>query len=303
MSKFCSGKKLVANWRKGVVVSLLLSSAFVGLHLKSNAVKYSIGNTSLPPASQRLVSLAPSLTETMCCLGLQNRLAAISSCDDYPPEILHLPRLDNLHPDWEYLLALEPQAVLVEDTICNDALKKRLHSLGLPIVNVKTEYLSDLPRNLTYLGQQLGCSKNAEQVRRELEQELLLFTKKSQTLRYHPRVFVDVYHSPLITAGSPSLMQELLELAGGNNIFADLSQSYPTVSAEELLQRDPDIVILTSLSADEAQGHPLLAKLRAVQNKHILVIDPNLVHRPTPRSLQGVHIMQDYFERWNEEQR
>ncbi len=247
---------------------------------------------------KRLISLAPSITETIYDLGLGSRLIAATANDDYPPEVKQLPQIGDINVNWEALLSLKPDAVIVEEELCSDSQRQQLKHLGLPVVSVRTKYLRDLPTTLPALGKQLGCPELAETLKQEILGEINRFQAESEQLPLHPNVYIDVYHNTLMSAGKPSLLNELIELAGGTNIYGDLNKDYPTVSAEDLITRTPQIVVLTSLTLKEAQSHPLLGKLTAIQNGEAIEIDPSLLMRPTKRSLQGVKILHDYFTRW-----
>ena len=249
-----------------------------------------------PPA--RLISLVPSLTETACDLGLADNLAAITANDDYPPEILHLPKVGDMNPDYEYLIALQPDAILIDTSITNAQIQSRLKQLGLPVVETHIEYLDDLVRELPHLGEALNCRASALALQQEVQKALHQARQRAQALPRRPRVYIDVYNNPLLTAGKPSLLNELLEIAGGENIYADIDKAYPNISAEDLIVRRPDIVLLTSMSAEAARKHPQFSKIDAVKEGIILEMPSSLMQRPTKRSLQSIEIMQNYFEDW-----
>ncbi|MDO5296128.1 MAG: helical backbone metal receptor [bacterium] len=246
----------------------------------------------------RIVSLVPSLTETVCDLGLAAQLQGITANDDYPPDILGLPKVGDMNPDYEFIVALHPDAVLTDTTITNEHIRSRLKSLGLPVIETHIEYLRDLPHELPHLGEALRCSAQAQTLTNEIQTAIATAKKRADALPRRPRVYIDVYNNPLLTAGKPSLLHELLEIAGGENVYADIDKAYPNISAEDLLIRQPDIMLLTSLSAAEVKKHPQLSKIQAVQQGNILEMPSSLMQRPTKRSLQSIEIMQNYFEEW-----
>ncbi|MBQ7567493.1 ABC transporter substrate-binding protein [bacterium] len=256
--------------------------------------------TAKTPSKQpeRIVSLTPSLTETVCDLGLTSALVAITANDDYPPEILKLPKVGDMNPDYEYIVSLHPDAVLTEASITSPGTKQRLEQLGLPIIEVRIEYLRDLCQQLPTLGALLHCPVQAQSLQNEIASAIAKAQQRANNLPRHPKVYLEVYSNPLMTAGKPSLLNELLEIAGGCNVYGDMQKPYPTVSAEDLIIRSPDIVLLTSMSSDEAHQHPLLSRLDAVKQNRILEMPPSLMQRPTKRSLQSIGMMLDYFEAW-----
>ncbi len=299
----------VKAWAKLSRTALIIISALCALLLFTSACTNNRPTSSADAAAsashsaasqtpQRLISLAPSLTETIYDLGIGNRLIAATANDDYPPEVKQLPQIGDINVNWEALLSLKPDAVIIEKEFCSDSQLKQLKHLGLPVVSVRTKYLRDLQTTLPALGKQLGCPEQAEALKQEILGEMNRIQAESEQLPLHPSVYIDVYHNTLMSAGKPSLLNELVELAGGTNVYGDLNKDYPTVSAEDMITRNPQVVVLTSLTLKEAQSHPLLSKLPAIQNGDAIEVNPSLLMRPTKRSLQGVKIIHDYFTRW-----
>ena len=263
----------------------------------TDRVPASSSATPLPQAA-RLISITPSLTETICDLGLTSQLVARTANDDYPPEILGLPQIGDIQPNYEAMVALHPDAVLLDTMATSESLRQRLDSLGFRVISTRIDTLNDLSQQLPYLGQQLGCQSEALALQQRVKQALAALQQGAASLPRHPRVFLDVYHQPLMTAGGTGLMHELLLLAGGINVFDNIDKAYPQIDSEDLLLSQPDIVVLTSLSLEQARKHPQLGQLAAVREGRALAINPSLLQRPTLRSLQGVQMMQDYFRSW-----
>lgn len=247
------------------------------------------------PTPIRIVSLAPNLTETVFDLGLGDRVIAVTENDHQPPEVERLPRIGDMQPDFERLLALQPDMVLADANLNAPDVQERARALGLPLAVVRTRTLGDLERTLPELGAVLGAPEQADRVLARLQQGLADVERAAAALPHRPRVFVEIWTEPLMTAGPDSLVHEMVERAGGVNVYRDLRETYPTISTEDLLKRDPEIVLLTNLAPEQARALPGWDRLQAVREGRVYRLDPDLYVRPTVRALEGLRRLQALF--------
>lgn len=273
--------------RLGTVALLLLLAACAGRPAPPPA--------AASPSAGRLVSLAPNLTETLYALGAGSRLVAATDNDHYPPQVEQLPRVGGMQPDYERLVALRPDLVLLDRNLNDPEIQERLEGLGLELLVLETRTLDDLRRTLPRLGQALGVEERAARALADLEAGLAEVERGAAALPHHPRVFVEIWGEPLMTAGRGSLVHELVERAGGRNLYGDLPDTYPTVSAEDLIRRDPEVLLLTSLEKSAALARPGWDRLSAVRNGRVHHLDPDVLVRPTLRSLDGLRQLQALF--------
>lgn len=247
------------------------------------------------PRSQRIVTLAPSLTETVYDLGAGNNLVAATNNDNYPPEVAKLPKVGNMYPDLELLAAARPDLVLAEKNFTPQDAITRMGSLKFNLLVLEMQTIADLRSSLPQLGQALHAEEKAKELCDSYDKQMAEFQANAQDLKKHPTVFLEVWSSPLMTAGQGSLLGDIAERAGAINIYADEKQAYPVISAEDLLMRDPDILILTGTKPEDAAKSPGLRGLKAVKQNHMLFVDPDLLQRPTMRCLEGINIIQQYI--------
>ncbi len=197
-----------------------------------------------PP--QRIVSTAPSITETLFALGLGDRVVAVTTFCRYPPEAAAKPKIgDYLRPSVEAILALRPDLVLVEKSMIR-------RSLDLPVfrgnvVEVDDADLEGVLVSIRRIGEVCGVPGRAQQLIHQIRRELDEVRRRTASLP-RPRVLLVVGRTPgriedLIAAGRSSYLHELLEIAGGANIVADASAAYVKVSLEEVLARNPEIIV------------------------------------------------------------
>lgn len=243
----------------------------------------------------RVISLVPSLTEIIYALQAQDQLVAVTSNDYYPPETQQLPKVGDMYPNLELIAIHHPTLVLVDSSLTSQDTITRLQCLHLNILDVEISNLDDLQKELPRLGRALNCPQRAAKLQQYIAQRLTMIEQRAATLSHRPKVFIEVWGSPLTTAGHDSLMELLVEKAGGDNIYTDQRKPYPVVSPEDLVKRDPEVIILTSQKASSAELLPGWQNLSALKNHRVIEIVPDLLQRPTLRALDGIEQVQDYL--------
>jgi len=196
--------------------------------------------------SQRIVSLVPALTEILFSIGAGHQVIAVSSFDDYPQEVLSLPRVGALlDPDIERILSLRPDLVVIYGS--QDALKDQLHRAGIETFNYFHANLEDIRRVFLQLGSLTGHKAEAIAQASALESKLASIRARVSGLP-RPRTLLLIGHEPqslrnMDASGGIGFLHDLLDVAGGTNIFADVKQEAVRVSTEMLLSRNPEVVI------------------------------------------------------------
>ena len=240
---------------------------------------------AVPVQAARLISLAPHLTELVYEAGAGDQLVAVSSWSDYPPEATRLPQVsDAFHADYEAILQLEPDWVLVWKEGTPVQIQHKLQSLGLPVWAISIRKLADIPATLRAMGQRAGTQAQAEQAASRFEQRLLELGPVHRAVPVP--VFIQISHKPLMTVNGEHLLSEVVAFCGGRNVFADLPTLVPRVGLESLLQRKPAWV-LQSTSQPETIWHQRVEQglLPEIQ---VLSLPPEHWLRPTSRILQGL---------------
>ncbi|MEW6282894.1 MAG: cobalamin-binding protein [Candidatus Eremiobacterota bacterium] len=255
-----------------------------------------VGCASEPPVpsaepARRIVSLVPSFTEILFSLGAGDRVVAVTENDTFPPEAARLPRVGDLQPDYERILALRPDLVVGDPGLQGPQLE-RLRHLGVPVLSLESQSLEGLRQALGELGRATGTTERATALQQAMEAQIR--SHQAHRRPAPPRVFVEIWDKPLMTCGAGTYVHELVTLAGGQNLYADLS-GHPAVSSEDLVRRQPDLIVLTIGTPEEAARRPGWSSLRAVQKGRIHRIDPDLLVRPTPRFPQALDLLSGWF--------
>lgn len=251
----------------------------------------------LPAPARRVVSLMPSATETIVALGGADLLVARTRYDG-DPRLAGLPSVgSSLAPSLERVVALKPDLVVVWATDRRAEVRTRLADAGIPTLGLDVQDTAGTFRAIAVLGTALGRADAAARLANSLRVELANIAA-SVAGRTRPRVFYVVYHDPPMTAGAGTFITELLGVAGAENVFGDVAAPWPTVSLEEVVRRNPDVIVLPA----GARGGPTLERmradagwreLRAVKSGRVLHVPSDLANRPGPSMVAAARLMRD----------
>jgi ABC-type Fe3+-hydroxamate transport system substrate-binding protein len=232
---------------------------------------------------QRVVSLNPATTDLVFALGAGDRLVGRTHWDAYPAEALKVPDLGSgIRPNIEAVLGARPDLVLLYASNDNRPAARELRAAGVNTLSLKIDHIADFHRAARIIGALLGDSARGTAVSDSVERTLRMVREQTRSLP-KPTVFWHIWDAPLITIGSGSYMHELIEIAGGTNIYGDMPEPSPTVSIEDVLKRNPDFIISGPEGSPRIAADPRWAEANAVKSKHVLVVDTAIVGRPSVR--------------------
>lgn len=244
----------------------------------------------LAAPAQRIVALAPSITELVYAAGAGSRLAAVPRFSDYPPEAAQLPQIgDASSIDAERVLSLQPDLVIGWRSGNRAADIARLQRLGLKLFLIEPATLADVPRALRLIGRLAASDAAADSAARDFEQGVAALRAQYAGAAV-VRVFYEIWHQPLMTVNRRHMISDVIDLCGGVNIFAELPVLTPVVSLEDVSARRPQVVLGggSSLSATElAALWKQQARLPGLRELPALHVDPDAIQRQTPRVLTG----------------
>lgn len=243
---------------------------------------------------ERIVSLAPNLTELLFAVGAGHAVVGVTKNDTYPAQVKRLPQVGDMAVDYEGLLRLRPDLVVVDANL-NRSHIPRLQQLGLPLETLESASFAGMKQAIRDLGKRTGHSREAEEQLRRLEEAVQAAQARSGKWKRKPSVFLEVNLEPLITAGKGTYVDEVLTAAGLSNVYADRN-SYPALSLEELLHRDPDMIVLTTAHAEALKERPGWSSVRAVRRGNVHRVPEDLLVRPTPRVAEALTLLQDWAE-------
>ena len=251
---------------------------------------------SLDQPARRAISLIPSVTDVIMALGAHDRLIA-RTVHDRDSVLLHLPSTgDALEPSAEWVAALAPDLVIGWTSDRSAALMSALEELNVAVYAAGIETLADLERTTRNIGLLLDLENEADSLLRGIRQGLAEI-RRQVSGRPRPSVFYVVWHDPPMTAGPSTFVNTVIEVAGGRNIFGDVSARWPTVSLEEVIRRDPDVIVVPREGESDDTGwlheSPGWRDLSAVREERVVTVDAFLFNRPGPRVVEAARQLAD----------
>jgi ABC-type Fe3+-hydroxamate transport system substrate-binding protein len=236
---------------------------------------------SIREAPKRIVSLNPTTTEVLFALGAADRLVGRSQWDAFPDSAKLIPSLGQaLRPNVEAVLAAHPDFVVLYASADNRGAYDRLRQAGIVTVAFKIDSIEQFARDTRLLGRLIGDSARAAVLVDSVEATLARVRAATASLP-RPTVFIHAWDSPIIAIGGGSFMSELLDIAGARNVYADIAAPSATVSIEDLVQRNPDVVLASPVSVPVMRTSPTWRVLPAVRNGRVFAYDTVLVGRPS----------------------
>jgi iron complex transport system substrate-binding protein len=245
----------------------------------------------IPAHIERVVSLAPNLTEIVYAVGAGKLLVGDTSYCDYPPEAKEVAKVgDTMTPNIESIIALRPQLVLVSTASQLEAFTRQMEQHAIPIYVTDPHDLEGVFRTIQTLGEILGEKDRAAQLVNELrgrESAVEAAVKSSKPVK----VFYQVSAKPLYTAGRDSYITDVIRRAGGQSVTADVAGAWPKYSDESALASEPEAIIMASfdsMSKDALEVADSLKKSPAAKNGRVYGINGDYLSRPGPRLVNGL---------------
>jgi ABC-type Fe3+-hydroxamate transport system substrate-binding protein len=234
-------------------------------------------------APKRIVSLNPATTEILFALGAGSRLVGRTKYDLWPDSARFIPALgDGIRPNVEVILGTHPDLVVLYASEDNRGAATRLRAAGVNTLSLKIDSIAEFGRGTQLLGAILRDSLRARQVVDSVYRSLDRVRAATTNLK-RPAVFWHIWDAPLITIGSGSFMNELVEIAGARNVYADISAPSKSISLEDVAKRDPDFILAGPIGSAQIRGDPRWKIVRAAREGKILVVDTAIVARPSVR--------------------
>jgi len=247
------------------------------------------------------VSLAPQITEILYAMGLEEKIAAVTSVCDYPPRVKEKPRIGGMsNPSLEAVISIRPDLVVMTMDGNPREFQEKLSALGIRTYVFTAKRISELPQGIRDLGKAIGETGSAErlagQIERELREIRSRLKKRSTTWR---GLFV-VWPEPLIVAGPGTAIDDTMTLLGGHNVVSGTNLSYPKYSIEEVLRQSPDVIFIgKGMGALKELSQGLVEKLEmvpAVKNGKVCFVQDYL-YRLGPRIIDGIKEIESCLDR------
>lgn len=245
---------------------------------------------TLAAAPQRIVSLLPSLTETVCELGQCQRLVGVDRYSNYPASVRALPQVGGgIDPNVEAIVALRPDLVLLATS---SRVAARLQSLGIPVVALEPRSHADVQRVLEQIGRLLEVP-DARRVWREIDAAVSAAAQSLPAGLKGTRVYFEVNSGPYAASESSFIGETLTRLGVRNIVPANLGP-FPKLNPEYVVRTDPDLIMVGDSNAADMVKRPGWAGLRAIRSQRVCAFSPqqsDMLVRAGPRMAEGARLM------------
>jgi iron complex transport system substrate-binding protein len=247
----------------------------------------------LPSSPQKIVSLAPNITETLFALGLGSEIAGVTLFCNYPEEAKKKPKVGGLiNLSLETIVSLEPDLIIATADGNRKETIDQLENIGLPVYVINPRNVMEILGMISHIGMITGREGEAERLTRNLEERIENVLAHREGLS-RPRVFMQVGMDAMISAGRNTFLNELITMAGGDNIAGDSAIRYPRFGTEEIIIKNPEYIIVSSMKKGDSlkRAREMWKRwdaISAVKNNNIHIIDSDIITRPSPRIISGL---------------
>jgi iron complex transport system substrate-binding protein len=249
----------------------------------------------LPERTDRIVSLAPNLTEILFAIGLKDEIVGVTLDSDYPPEAIEKPKVGTFwQPNMEAIVAAKPNLVITLGFQQQKDLAERLRRIGYNNLTVNIEKVSDLFDAIELIGTATARQQQANELTNHIKTKLQQLSKLVSA-EARVKVLWVVQREPLRVAGTDTFVNEMIKMAGGENAIGQTVYKYPPIGSEQVLACNADVIIEPAMGSDDIRGQRVSALqywskykyIPAVANNRVYVIDGDTVSRLGPRLYEG----------------
>jgi len=248
----------------------------------------------IPERVERVVSLAPNLTENIFAVGAGDRLVGVTKFCNYPEDAQKIQQVgDTISPNIETIIALKPQIVFVSTASQLETFMKTLEAQGITVFVTNPKDLNGVLANLRQLGEIFGTPERTTVLLNELQERILAVDEQARD-KQKTKTFVQISKEPLFTIGKESFLTEIIERAGGVSVTKEVATAYPKISKETALALNPDAIILSE-SPDNLEPNDVFKNSPAVKNKKVFKINADILSRPSPRIVDALEQIAEAF--------
>ena len=271
--------------RRIIAVYLLIASLFVLCNFDL------LAQAASGPRSQRIVSLAPSVTETLFALGFGNRVVGVTTYCDYPAEARKLPKIGGfMNPSLEAIAAKRPDFVIGVSSATDPAKAREMERLGLKVTLISLASVNDILTSIKSIARLLGSPEAGEKL---VDKITLQFNQTKKRVASAPRraTLLAVGLRPLVVVGGKNFINELISLAGGENIAGNADQPWLNLPDEYVVAKAPQVIIEAGMGSERGESAKHWGDLKsipAVREHRVYAYQSDKILRPGPRIGEGL---------------
>jgi iron complex transport system substrate-binding protein len=277
----------------GILLSLVFLLPFSSSSAPLKVIDEVGREVVFPHPPKRIISLAPNITEILFSLSLDEEIVGVSIHCNFPEKAKSKVRVGSyISLDFEKITFLKPDLVIATGAGNTRDMVERLGKLGFPTYVIFPKNFNDVLKSIDHLGQVVGREKEAIGIIQGMKQRSQRVIELTKGLS-RPKVFLQIGEAPIFTVGRGSFADDLIRLAGGENIAEKEKEMYPRLGMEEILKRSPEVILVSSMNPKGDYQKVLQEWSRwkmipAVKNGRLHLIDSDLIDRPSPRIIDGL---------------
>lgn len=247
--------------------------------------------------AKRIISLSPTITELVFSAGAGSKLVGVSKFSDFPDEARLIPEIgDAYNLDFEKIIELNPEFIIAWKQASTHRDLDRLNYLGFQVFEIEIKNLDDIPYLIRLIGKLAGTKERAELAASQYDKTLFQI-KQNYDDRTLIKALQLIWLQPLITFGADHLINEILEVCGGENVVNSYPGSTVSLATENIITVNPEVIFGSTATAPDLQYFfRRFSSISAVKNDHIYFIPPDLIFRETARVLNAIQMICDYFD-------
>ena len=286
-----------------------------------------VANQKVQP--ERIVSLSPSSTEILFAVGAGSKVVGVTDYCNYPPELDAKIEAEEIakvggywNPSVETIKTLKPDLVLVSTAKCTvktnecktncsrrceitTQVAAQLSNLGLKVLTLGPHSINDVLNDVLLVGRVTGNVSEAINLVDNLRQRIETVVKHSNAVSHRPKVYFEVWNNPYMSVSSRTWIGNMINLAGGTNIFGEAISEWPIIYPEEIIQRNPDILVFPVIpgvprfwgSFNDVKKRRGWENLTAVRNDHLYELPRDCISRPGPRLVESLEMLVNFIQR------
>lgn len=251
-------------------------------------------------SSLKIVCLSPGEAEILCNIGAENLIAARTDFCDFPESLKSKPSVggfDGKSLSIEAILSYNPDFVYGSKGM-HDFLKKPLEDMGIKVHLSDPYSFEALYDEIRYISKVTGHQENGDRLISQIQDDI-----GPQGWEEYKQIYFEVWNNPYMTCGYSSFLQNVIMFAGGNNIFHDLESPYPMINEEEIIKRNPEVIIVpkeNNVTLESIKNRPGWTSIDAVKNNRIIFVDSSSILRPGPRIGKATKdLARQIYKFWN----
>lgn len=250
----------------------------------TNTLSHTQDNSPKTEYPKSIVALSPASVEILYAIGAGSQIAAVSEFSDYPEAAKTKPIVGGFDGNTlsiEKILSFEPDFVYLTEGMHNFLIEP-LNKYKIPYYVSNPNTVRDIETEILEIGTITGHNEHAKAVIKKMEDDLASIPAKSR----NPGIYYEIWNSPYMSIGANSFINDVIKLAGGINIFEDISEAYPIVSEESIISRDPEVILIplsSGITIQDIENRNGWKNTTAVKYSLDFIVDDNILSRPTPR--------------------